>query len=261
MRRLVVLLTIPLIINALVLWSFPSSADVPPVDERRDIIFGERDAPHTLVIFLSPGCTHCLELQRQLLPDIARNHVTTGDLRLVYRFLPLLISARSGDDITAEEQARAMLTSRLLAGGLRCAYETEGQTAFLESLAGLVALYATGEMRTLQPDFQWPYGSAETSTALWERFLEGSPITAETYNACIAEGGAERMLSIFEEDKEGFERAGYTSIPALFLDGAPVSLQGGFAAAAETIASRMPREISDEDAEFLACRRETAVGG
>lgn len=242
---------------ALAFWSHPSSADVPPVDEHRDIIFGEHDAPHTLLIYLSPGCTHCLRLQRQLIPDLVRNHVVDGELRLVYRFLPLLISFKTEDDVTADEHARAMLTSRLLAGGLRCSYETKGVIAFLESLTHLVTLHATGEMSNVQPDFQWPYGSPETSTALWERFLEGSPIDSDTYNACVSGDSAARMLSIFEENKSGFESAGYTDIPALFLNGELISLQPGFAAAANAITRQLPSPVSDKDAAFLACRKET----
>jgi len=246
-----------LLFVALAFWSHPSSADVPPVDERRDIIFGEHDAPHTLLIYLSPGCAPCLRLQRQLIPDLVRNHVSDGELRLVYRFLPLMISFKTDEDVTADEHARAMLTSRLLAGGLRCSYETRGVIAFLESLTHLVTLHATGEMTNVQPDFQWPYGSAETSTALWERFLDGSQIDSDTYNACASGDGAARMLSIFENNKTGFERAGYTGIPALFLNGEPISLQFGYAAAAQSITSQLRSADPDEDAAFLACRKET----
>ena len=259
MRSAVLSLAVALVTGALLFCSNPALADAPPVDERRDIIVGETDAPHTLLVYLSPGCTHCLDLQGEIIPNLVRNHVTPGDLRLVYRLLPSIISTRRGDDVTVDDHARALSMSRFMAGALRCSYDEGGQAAFFESLAQLVILYVRDEMREVQPDFQWPYGDAATSRLLWDRYLERSAIDAAAYDACIADGRQDRILSIFEEDRVAFDAAGYTSLPALFLDGAPVSTQGSRAQIAEAIARQLSEQTSnDADAEFEACRRREA---
>ena len=267
MRRAVRFLAVPVIIGAL-LWSNPSVADIPPVDETRDIIVGRMDAPNTLLIYFSPGCVQCVELQSYIIIHLARDHVVPGmvrdevhpgDLRLAVRMVPAFIGSWRAVDVPAEDRTRALALSRLLASALHCSYDSDGQAGFIQSQSALIELHLRNEMAEVQPDFRWPYGTNETSRTLFYRLLEQSGMEEEGFRACTAGEGQTRLLRRFNENQAGFEAAGYTALPALFFNGAPVSMQSGFTTIVEGLVRQLSERTSSEaDAAFNACRQREA---
>lgn len=53
-----------------------------------DIIIGRENAPQLVTIYLSTTCSHCAAFMREVLPDIDKNLIQTGRLRLRIRELP-----------------------------------------------------------------------------------------------------------------------------------------------------------------------------
>ena len=50
-----------------------------------DHAVGKADAPHTLIVYASNTCPHCRNWFTDVYPDVKRDLVDTGRLRLVYR--------------------------------------------------------------------------------------------------------------------------------------------------------------------------------
>ncbi|HXY99207.1 MAG TPA: DsbA family protein [Stellaceae bacterium] len=68
----------------------PSRAEgaVPPVSAQ-DRLLGKEDAPVTIIEYGSLTCPHCAEFDRETLPEIKKNWIDTGKVRLVFRLFPL----------------------------------------------------------------------------------------------------------------------------------------------------------------------------
>lgn len=53
-----------------------------------DLVLGDANAPVTMIEFSSLTCPHCASFHANTLPDIMKNYIVTGKVRLVYRHFP-----------------------------------------------------------------------------------------------------------------------------------------------------------------------------
>lgn len=53
-----------------------------------DMVLGDAGAPITMIEYSSLTCPHCASFHEKTLPDIKKNYIDTGKLRLVYRHFP-----------------------------------------------------------------------------------------------------------------------------------------------------------------------------
>ena len=69
----------------------PSEAQADPVLAARlsERSIGRRDAPVTVIEYFSLTCGHCANFHRDTLPQVKRELVETGRIRIVYRDFPL----------------------------------------------------------------------------------------------------------------------------------------------------------------------------
>jgi len=54
-----------------------------------DRIFGDAEAPITIIEYSSLTCPHCAKFHKETLPDVKDNWVDSGKVRIVYRHFPL----------------------------------------------------------------------------------------------------------------------------------------------------------------------------
>lgn len=71
-----------------------------------DPILGNKSAPLTLVEFSDYECPFCKRSFDQLLPELKKNYIDTGKLKLVYRDFPLSFHANAHKEAEAAECAR-----------------------------------------------------------------------------------------------------------------------------------------------------------
>jgi protein-disulfide isomerase len=69
----------------------PVFADtIPPIDDiKAERSLGAADAPVTFVEYASLTCPHCAAFARDTLPDLKKEYVDTGKVKLVFRDYPL----------------------------------------------------------------------------------------------------------------------------------------------------------------------------
>ncbi len=54
----------------------------------QDVIFGDPDAPVTLIEYASWTCPACLDFHTRVLPTVKTDYIDTGKVRLVFREFP-----------------------------------------------------------------------------------------------------------------------------------------------------------------------------
>src|SRR5215467_3543025 len=59
-----------------------------------DMVHGSKDAPVTIVEYASMTCPHCAAFQKQIIPQLNKDYVETGKVRVVFREYPLDGAAR-----------------------------------------------------------------------------------------------------------------------------------------------------------------------
>lgn len=75
------------------------SLSIAPIPGEHSV--GSKSAPVTLIEYASLTCDYCIRFHRQVFPIIMRNHITTGQVRFIYRDFP-----------TSEEALLAAAASR-----------------------------------------------------------------------------------------------------------------------------------------------------
>jgi protein-disulfide isomerase/DNA-binding XRE family transcriptional regulator len=68
----------------------PAIAEIKPTD----MVEGSREAPVTLVEYASMTCPHCAEFQKDIVPQLTKDYIDTGKVKLVFREYPLDAAAR-----------------------------------------------------------------------------------------------------------------------------------------------------------------------
>ena len=70
-------------------------ADLKPIDsplakaQPDDMVLGSPDAPITMIEYSSLSCPHCARFQKDVLPQIKKDYIDTGKVKLIQRDFPL----------------------------------------------------------------------------------------------------------------------------------------------------------------------------
>lgn len=72
-----------------------------------DPVLGDKNAPLTLIEFSDFECPFCKRSFDQVLPELKKNYIDTGKLKLVYRDFPLSFHANAHKEAEAAECARS----------------------------------------------------------------------------------------------------------------------------------------------------------
>lgn len=72
-----------------------------------DAVLGNKNAPLTIIEFSDYECPFCKRSFDQLLPELKKNYIDTGKLKLVYRDFPLSFHANAHKEAEAAECARS----------------------------------------------------------------------------------------------------------------------------------------------------------
>lgn len=83
----------------------PSGPRKISVDD--DPVLGDKNAPLTIVEFSDYECPFCKRSFGELLPELQKNYIHTGKLKLVYRDFPLSFHANAHKEAEAAECARS----------------------------------------------------------------------------------------------------------------------------------------------------------
>jgi protein-disulfide isomerase len=70
----------------------PGTADAAIVsldDAKSEMTMGKTDAPVTIIEFSSLGCPHCARFHKDTLPQIKKDYIDTGKVRLIFQDFPL----------------------------------------------------------------------------------------------------------------------------------------------------------------------------
>ncbi len=128
----------------------PASAELNPghqVDPALDIIVGEEDAPHELIVYFSPGCPGCIILH-DFLSDLYGRGVSEDRLRIVYRLVPAFYHRGSNNPV-------AEMRSDWMGRWLQCTHTTEGADSFDAAMDVFIS-YAMATNRRFEGEITWP---------------------------------------------------------------------------------------------------------
>ena len=66
----------------------PSVEEMHKISED-DIVMGDSNAPVTIIEYASMTCSHCADFHKNVYPEIKKNYIDTGKVKLVLRAFPL----------------------------------------------------------------------------------------------------------------------------------------------------------------------------
>ena len=93
-----------------------------------DTVYGEEDAPVTIVEYASMSCSHCQAFYQDVFGEIKKNYIDKGKVKLVFRHFPLNINALRGAMILEcnlpDDKKRQLLGAMFKAQG-EWAYKTD----------------------------------------------------------------------------------------------------------------------------------------
>jgi len=61
-----------------------------------EFVIGDKDAPITIIEYASMSCSHCASFHKNTLPDIKKEYIDTGKVRMVFRDYPFNYPALLG---------------------------------------------------------------------------------------------------------------------------------------------------------------------
>ena len=61
-----------------------------------ELVIGDKDAPITIIEYASMSCSHCASFHNNTLPDIKKEYIDTGKVRMVFRDYPFNYPALLG---------------------------------------------------------------------------------------------------------------------------------------------------------------------
>ena len=61
-----------------------------------EFVIGDKDAPITIIEYASMSCSHCASFHNNTLPDIKKEYINTGKVRMVFRDYPFNYPALLG---------------------------------------------------------------------------------------------------------------------------------------------------------------------
>lgn len=148
-----------------------------------DVVYGQPDAPVTIVEYASLSCSHCATFYTDVFNDLRNNYIAKGKVKLVYRHYPL---------------NKPALQATLL---VECAADNAIKQELL------------GKLFTTQK--QWAF--ARDFTSELRSIADISGIKAESFNACIADTKKQdALLALQIKAQKGLS---VSSTPTLFING------------------------------------------
>ena len=153
-------------------------AAVPPHGERA---IGQADAPVVMIEYASATCPHCAEFHVDVLPEIKKNYIDTGKVRLIFREFPL-------DD-------RAMAVFMLT----RCLPEDK----YFPTMDAL-----------FRQQKEW---TGSNPKAPLMKIMKDSGMTEAEFDACLKR--RDLAQAIFDTRKTANEQFGVKGTPTFFING------------------------------------------
>ena len=89
---IIVLIVLNFFVSKLVLANEPSALDIS-VD---DFMIGDENAPITIIEYASMSCSHCADFHTNTLPELKKEYIDTGKVRMVFRDYPFNYPALLG---------------------------------------------------------------------------------------------------------------------------------------------------------------------
>jgi len=92
MNRLLLGFVATLGLSALIFTAQTSAAvaEIAPLeDATKEMVEGNPDAPVSIIEYSSLGCPHCANFHFNTYPEVRKNYVDTGKVKLIYRDFPL----------------------------------------------------------------------------------------------------------------------------------------------------------------------------
>ena len=154
--------------------------NLPPVTEQ-DRVLGDPKAPVTIIEYASLTCPHCATFHTASLPDLKKNYIDTGKVRLVYRHFPLDKFAAKG--------------------------------AMLANCAGKDREFAVIDV-LFQNQLQW--AGARDPEAELAKIGRLAGVGEAEFKACMEN---QALLEKILGERQAGERAGVDSTPTLFING------------------------------------------
>ena len=68
--------------------------------QENDLVLGDLNAPITMIEYASLSCPHCADFHLNTLPEIKKDYIDTGKLKLIFRNFPLNLPALYASKIT-----------------------------------------------------------------------------------------------------------------------------------------------------------------
>ena len=171
-------------------------------------VLGDADAPITMAVFEDFECGHCATFEETVFPEIEREFINTGQVKMVFVNHPL----------------PAGQNSFLAANASECALE-QSEEAFWD--------YKTVLYRSQRPGQNW--ATASNLVSLAEQYVPA--LDSEALATCIEE---DRHADLVQAERDMGAAAGVQGTPAVFLNGEVVTdprLEGLTAAIEAVLAS------------------------
>ena len=89
---IIVLIALNFFVSKLVLANEPSALDIS-VD---DFMIGDENAPITIIEYASMSCSHCANFHINTLPELKKEYIDTGKVRMIFRDYPFNYPALLG---------------------------------------------------------------------------------------------------------------------------------------------------------------------
>ncbi|WP_370074111.1 MULTISPECIES: thioredoxin domain-containing protein [Salipiger] len=196
-------------------FGLPASAELNPghqVDPNLDIIVGDEDAAHELIVYFSPGCLGCIVLH-DFLSDFYEPSISEDRLRIVYRLVPDFYHRGENNQLAQER-------SDWMARWLQCTYTTRGAEGFSAALDVFISYAMASNRRFQGRETTWPAITNARNFSFLSLLQERGVYTDPDQPAC----DAERARDIFARnflllDRAAGEERGRVRAPMLILDG------------------------------------------
>ena len=84
------MLKLALFLVAALAFASPVRAEIAPfADATKEMAIGSADAPVTIIEYASLGCPHCANFHANAFPQLKKDYIDTGKVRLIFRDFPL----------------------------------------------------------------------------------------------------------------------------------------------------------------------------